>query len=136
MHVIDPDGSERRKADLVAPESYRKATHAERAAVCNGCGSKGLGGWIVPDTLYGLSISDACNVHDWCYAEGVTHDDKLAADRLFLDNMYRIIEAESVGFLKPLRRLRARNYFRAVDRFGDAAYWSGKAYPEHQSDAV
>lgn len=108
-------------------ESYRNATDAERGTCCNGCGAKG--GINVPDTLYGLSITDACNVHDWDYKHGKTLDDKLTADRFFFSNVLIIIESQTsfMGkLLKPLRRRRALKYYEAVTTFGNNAYWSGK----------
>ena len=54
--------------ELYKPESYKRAQASEIDNVCNGCGSKGLGGWLVPDTLYGLSVTEACNIHDWMRA--------------------------------------------------------------------
>lgn len=110
---------------LFAPEGYWITDDKARKGVCNGCGTKGLGGWIVPDTLYGLSIEKACDIHDWMYAEGKGIEDKESADRAFLNNMLRIIEAES-KWLAFFRRSRAMSYYSVVRDFGGPAFWKGK----------
>jgi len=112
---------------LYAPESYVSAPPEVRAAVANGCGP---GGWkvdIVPDTIWGLDISAACNIHDWMYAAGTTIADKDEADRVLLNNMLRLIEAAGGWrILRALRRHRARIYYEAVRHFGGPAFWAGK----------
>jgi len=115
---------------LSAPESYRRATDLDRAHICNGCGTKGLGGWLVPDTLFGLDISEACDIHDWQYAEGKTWADKDVADREFLHNMLILIRAETgliAAVLHPFRLYRANAYFSAVRLLGGPAYAKGKS---------
>lgn len=116
--------------ELYAPQSYIQATTEERKRVVNGCGA---GGWLralVPDTMYGLDVSEACNIHDWMYATGLTIEDKAAADRVFLNNLLRIIDANtSWWLLRRLRYRRARTYFEAVQHFGGPAFWTGKNQP-------
>jgi len=110
---------------LFAPEAYRAMTDASKAAVCNGCGSKGLGGWIVPDTLWGLSITETCNIHDYMYEVGTTIKDKNSADRAFLNNMLRVIDAcTKWGIVKTLRKNRAYIYYSVVKKFGGPAFWA------------
>ncbi len=111
--------------ELDASYTYKRATPEERASRCNGCGTKGLGGWLVPDTLWGLDITEACNIHDWDYWEGRTEEDKINADSRFLDNMLKVIQ-EGTWILRPIRRARAMLYYSAVRDGGDAAFWKGK----------
>lgn len=112
---------------LYAPPSYIAASAEVRARVCNGCGTKGWKGKLVPDTIYGLKISEACNIHDWMYAQGSTLADKDEADRVFLNNILRIIAAEGgINALQWLRRRRAHTYYESVARFGGPAFWDGK----------
>lgn len=112
---------------LLAPASFWMAAPGRRKNVCNGCGP---GGWkwdIIPDTMYGLSIHDACDIHDWMYCHGVTEKDKEIADHVFKENLYRIIDQKSVSWLfRKLRHLRAWVYFLMVAWFGDEAFWKGK----------
>ena len=83
----------------------------------------------VPKTFWGLSINEACNVHDWDYHHGKTLEDKHTADRFMLFNMLIIIEAQTGWHqtaLKPMRRRRAMKYYEAVVMFGAGAFWTGK----------
>lgn len=110
---------------LFVPQAYLEATPEIRAAVCNGCGA---GGWrfdIIPDNLYGLDISEACNIHDWMYTVGETEEDKRTADRVFLENMYQLIN-DGAWVLRAIRRRAAKGYFESVSHFGAAAFWQGK----------
>ncbi len=114
---------------LFAPESYKNASDGEIELICNGCGSAQAKFDFVPDSVYGLKITPACNVHDWMYHVGLTHLDKEEADRVFLNNMLRLIEGQTSFMskvLKPLRRRRALKYYEAVVAFGGPAYWHYK----------
>lgn len=112
---------------LYAPEIYVAASPEVRATVVNGCGP---GGWkvdIVPDTIWGLNVTEACNIHDWMYTTGETIADKDEADRVLLNNLLRLIDAAGGCWLiRKLRRLRAREYYEAVQHFGGPAFWAGK----------
>lgn len=117
---------------LYAPESYHLATQEVRDLVTNGCGTSGWKGWIVPDTVYFLSIREACQIHDWMYTAGQTLADKGEADRVFLNNMLRIIDAAGGWRILVLaRKTRARDYYEAVHLFGGPAFWSGKNREEN-----
>ncbi len=103
---------------LYTSKSFRSATPTQRAAVSNGCGPQSQLGGIVPDRLLGLSVSCACDVHDWDYHEGLPRE---VADRNFYANM-KIIIKEKGGLLMRPRLVLAWWYFRAVRRFGQSAY--------------
>jgi hypothetical protein len=112
---------------LYAPQSYIDASPEVRAQVVNGCGTEGWKGELVPETMYGLDVSPACNIHDWMYVTGATLADKEEADRVFLNNLLRLIEAAGgCTVLRWLRRRRARTYYEAVQHFGGPAFWAGK----------
>jgi len=64
------------------------------------------------------------------YAKGKLIDDKHEADRVFLNNMVRVIDTESCRILRALRRYRAMSYYNAVRDFGGPAYWANKNAPE------
>jgi len=114
-------------ATLYAPADYLNASEAVRHQIVNGCGP---GGWkidLVPDTIWGLSIHAACDIHDWQYTLGTTINDKLEADRILLNNIIRLIDAAGgCWLLRKLRRLAALRYYNAVVIFGGPAFWSGK----------
>ena len=114
---------------LLAPQSYVNATEAEKAIVCNGCGTSGWKGKVVPETMWGLDISEACQRHDWMYHHGKTQADKELADLVFLRNLVRIINKKG-GWLKWPRRYRAMTYYNFVADFGDAAFWADKQNPD------
>ena len=115
---------------LREPKSYLAASSTTRRAVCNGAGPRRFG-WLVPDTVYGLRITEAADIHDWMYNEGVTHEDKYDADLTFLRNMVAIIMIASGPGLRNkvltrLRIMRAVKYFLAVWWGGNKAFQSGK----------
>ena len=116
---------------LYAPPSYIAARPEVRRLVVNGCGPAGWKGELVPNTLYGLNVAPACDIHDWMYVAGETIADKHEADRVFLNNLLRLIEAAGgPGWLRWLRRRRARIYYEAVRLFGGPAFWQQKNPPE------
>lgn len=111
---------------LEASSSFLAATEKQRRLVCNGAGPAGAG-WVVPDTLWGLSITASANIHDWDYAfgreQGLTRQE---VDKRFLRNMYAQIDRDAGWankLLKPLRQLRARSYYRAVAATG-SLFWA------------
>ena len=114
-------------ASLYAPSSYTRASAAIRAAVVNGCGTGGWKGELVPNTIYGLDVTEACNIHDWMYYAGESIQKKDLADRVLLNNLLRIIAAaSSPAWLRKLRRFRAHLYYKAVQRYGGPAFWADK----------
>lgn len=114
---------------LFAPESYWLLNPVQKSDICNGCGSKDSKFDFVPDSIYWLSICEACDIHDYMYAIGLTLEDKREADRVFLNNMLRQIEVGN-KWLRPLRRRRALKYYEAVTMFGGPSFWRGKNSPE------
>ena len=101
---------------LFAPASYWSCTDAMRHEIVSGCGpGKGWKANLVPETLWGLSVHEACDIHDWMYHLGETIEDKKEADRVFLNNMIRIIDGKTRwNLLRKLRLRRARLYYQAV----------------------
>ena len=121
---------------LFAPPNYWRLTDIARGRICNGCGSKGLCGYVIPDTIWGLRITEACDIHDYQYETGRDHSDKESADRSFLYNLLRLIDAAGgPAILQWLRRRRAQKYYWAVCAFGGPAFWAGKNRPEEMRAA-
>jgi len=108
---------------LFEPDSYKQASEAEIFAVVNGCGSAKAKFDFVPDTIWGLRITEACFIHDWCYYIGKTEEDKEFADLMFLGNMLKLIQTGK-RVLRPLRRRRALKYYEAVTILGDKAFYN------------
>ena len=109
---------------LYEPAGYKALSASEKEACCNGCGSKSLG-WLVPDSIWGLNITDVCNIHDYMYSRGTTLQDKEYADRVFLNNLVRKIDDNNKWF-RFLRRRRALKMYWVVKTFGEAAFWDNK----------
>ena len=109
---------------LFAPRDYWELSDEDRACY-NGCGTSGWKGAVVPETLWGLNVTRACNIHDHMYKWGQTEEERAEADRVFLNNMLRIINAHG-GCLAWLRRYRAMTYYNFVRKFGGPHYWAGK----------
>ena len=124
---------------LVAPKEYWALTPKAKAAICNGAGPRGKG-WTVPDTMYGLRVTEPCNIHDFMYHTGVSDWDKLVADMVLLINLVLAIvprdaprwRARCPVKTTPVtwwRLKRALVYFLAVRFHGRDAFWAGKERP-------
>ena len=107
---------------LLAPTTYLEASNELKNRICNGCGPDGLIGKLVPEHLFGVSIADACNIHDWMYQEG---EDKQKADLYFLANMIFLCTQKS-KWLLPVRALMAVHFFLAV-HYGGEEYFVAEA---------
>ena len=110
---------------LYAPNGFWELSKEALNEVCDGCGAEPISN-IVPDNLLGLNITDACNIHDYMYATGETEKDRKVADRVFRNNMIRIINHDPGKWLKPLRRLLAIFYYRIVRELGGPWFWDKK----------
>ncbi len=98
-----------------------------------GCGPGGIGDFFVPDTVYGLSIREACRIHDWGYrhCKDGSEDDRARHDRILRNNSQRIVEAGTTwGWVKALRMRRVLTYYQMVRNFGSNAYWSERNVPD------
>lgn len=104
---------------LIAPLSFLNATDEAKAKVCNGAGPGGDGWWnrfltwLIPDNLFGLNITEAANIHDWCYHLGGSRWDRIVADMIFLHNLIRLIWIDGERHRKK-RIWMAIQYFIAV----------------------
>ena len=114
-------------ADLLyAPAEYWELSPESKKEICNGVGPKGFG-WIIPETVWGLSMTEAADIHDYMYHIGEILKDKEEADNIFLSNMIIIIEKETwFDWVKKIRLNRANLMYKAVDKFGKTAFWAGK----------
>lgn len=112
--------------DLVKPADYVAEKNCS-------CGAEDAAFDYVPDTVYGLSIKEACCIHDYMYAGGLKQWDKERSDRIFLENMLHIIaEGTKWAWLRYLRKQRAYKYYMAVVKFGGPSFWSGKNKDENE----
>lgn len=108
---------------LRAPAGYLALKPDQIGRVCNGCGpQKGFlskfVSFLIPNSLFGLSIKTCCNIHDFCYIIGL---DKCESDLLFYRNMVAEIEHRG-GLLRKPRLWLAGQYYLATRRYGNAYY--------------
>ena len=109
---------------LYAPEAYWKLTTEDKKHM--GCGPGKWGDRAVPDSILGLDIKPACSIHDVCYAEGRTDEDKVIADILFLMNMLSIVHTKSWPVLRQIRSHQALTYYLVVEEYGESSFRHGK----------
>lgn len=115
---------------LKAPERYWEMPACDLTALIGegGCGpGEGWKEAIIPDTVWGLSITPSCAIHDYQYAMGKTEEDKIMADLNFLGNMDLQVDKQTrIWPLKAVRHLRTVKYYEAVRLGGHVAFWTGK----------
>jgi len=107
--------------NLAGPESfwYYLGLGNDLSGVINGCGPGGLGDFLIPDTIYGLSVKPACKIHDWMYTIYNDEAGFKLANQVFLDNMIRINNKSTKWWLlKLIRMRRILKYYLAVSNFG------------------
>lgn len=86
----------------------------------NGCGTDGWKGDLVPDTLGGIDISEACAIHDYEYSIGGTEEDREVANMNFLCNMVIIIRRDDTWLTNEGIALKwAMQYYLAVEEYGN-----------------
>jgi len=109
---------------LFAPASFLTADVTEITDVVNGCGAANAKFDFIPDTVWGLYIGYCCFIHDWGYYKGRDILDKEESDRIFLNNMLRMIDNDCPWYIpKFLMRLRAKTYYNAVHFFGGPSFF-------------
>jgi hypothetical protein len=118
---------------LMAPLSFWTASTEEIEKKTGGCGPGSIGDWFVPDSMYLESVYLACQIHDWCYGEGETPEDKAIADRIFLWNMTVLIQdtpyqpgQKEKDALDIVRLRRVMSYYEAVSYGGSDAFDKGE----------
>jgi hypothetical protein len=90
-----------------------------------GCGPGGFGDYLVPDTMWGLDISESCRIHDWYYR---FYSDRSEAAREWADiclreNSLLIVRTHSTNwFTKTFRAIRCKTYYKMVRRFGESSW--------------
>ena len=114
-------------AHIVTPRTLRKiemeigAFNPEKTYAGAGEGWKEK---IVPDTIWGISISMSAWVHDGLYSEGGEEKDRELADEIFYECMMTQIRKATWKY-SPRRLLawrRARKYYFAVRIFGKKSF--------------
>lgn len=122
--------------NIIKPTGYKKLSKIDKLRICNGTGAKGTPK-IITNFLdnffgWGMDLSKASKVHDYCYYAWKTWVGKIIADLLYLWNMF-IICIDSIFkkpfsniigslILFPIRALKSLIYFLAVLIFGWKAF--------------
>ncbi len=128
-------GPQGAKVPIVAPVDieFPSMFLADYASYC-GAG-KGFGDVIVPETMWGLTITIACYVHDQMWEMcAPTWEAFHFSNSVFLRNILACINNQSKSsMLKRLRNYRAVTYYNAVDAFGKKIFWNLKDEQDKQS---
>ena len=115
------------KVELYAPQEYWQLHPNDKKKICNECGPNSTFGDYVPNHILWVNISECCNIHNYMYSQGKTENDRHKADRIFRNNMFRIIKAKTkYKWLRKLRMWIAKKYYHAVSEYGAAYFWKGK----------
>ena len=110
--------------ELAAPQSFWTAGPDLVREVVGGCGPGGFGDYLVPDTVWFLSIKPACKIHDWMFLVYNCRGGFDLSNEVFEDNMLRINQARTSNrLLKQLRTWRIEKYSRAVQLCGRLSYY-------------
>ncbi len=112
---------------LVVPITYpRPLGKLNDFPDCCGAGD-GISNTVIPETLFGLRVSAACSIHDFCFKiADATWRDFHQSNYMFLRNLLAIISAKSNWLTMWFRVARASTYFMAVDTIGAKVFWSLK----------
>jgi lysozyme len=108
------------------PMEFAKPSFCDYPSKC-GAGV-GIGDIIVPETMYGLSVSPACDIHDamWDIAEP-SWIEFHQSNSIFLSNILSIIHHRSSSItLEHLRNYRAVTYYNTVNTIGSKIFWKLK----------
>ncbi len=113
---------------MYVPYSYITAKLKDRRKVCNGCGPDNILGQLISDHIYDLSITEACNVHDWMYHKGGSEADRAAADETFEWNLKALVDCHWTDDDAHSQQMRAdaydiiSMYVDSVIRFGGVCF--------------
>lgn len=118
---------EYKKTWLYAPKDFWGLSDEVKEKLANGCGPSGWLNKLISDKIYGLNIKIVCDIHDYMYSVGITHADREEADRVFGNNLQRVIwqNTKNIILLK-LRLRKANKYYQMVRKFGGVYFWAGK----------
>lgn len=110
--------------ELAAPQSFWTAGPDLIREVVGGCGPGGFGDYLVPDTVWFLSIRPACKIHDWMFTAYNCRPGFKLSNEVFKDNMQRINRAKTQNKqLLCLRDRRIGKYYRTVKACGRLFYY-------------
>ena len=100
------------------PDTYPESIESKMETAC---GPGKFGDKFVPDTIYGLCMTEPCRIHDHSRRMAKTLKDKQQGDIDFLLNMI-ITAINYMNWLFTLRVYRAASYFIAVWKHGNSNF--------------
>lgn len=109
-------------AGLDASLAYWNVSAAALAELTGGCGPGKLGDALIPDKIFGLDLTPACQVHDFDYSP-MSEIPRALADARFFANMRRLMRKQlKVGFWQNIKqRFAICKYFDAVEDHGESS---------------
>lgn len=108
---------------LAAPQSFWQTSYDLKRDLINGCGPKGIGDYLVPDSIWFLSVKAACKIHDWMYLVYNCEKGFKLSNQLFLDNMNRINKTHSGNWFFNRREKGMKFYSNRVNDLGRLFYY-------------
>ena len=100
---------------LYAPQEYLQASNDKKFKICNGCGPDNILHRIIPNSIFGVDVTEACNIHDWMTTNSRDLTERLHADSVFFANLKKLInKAGGSTLLRWLRVSAARLYHYSV----------------------
>lgn len=129
-----------KSVELFAPAQYWRLKKEEPdllKQIVNKCGPSGWLIDLVPDSILGLDIGEVCDIHDFMFSIGETHEDMLEANDVFKNNLMRWVTGNTKWRWLRRRRLKiAEGYVKAVELWGGPAFWRGKNKPEEVGEVA
>ena len=104
---------------LRAPEGF------DPSQIVGGCGPGKWGDRLIPNSILGVDISPACDIHDYCYLIGETEEGRTNADIELFANAFRILKQQSGRIPLFFRSVILGLYFMACVYGGQQAYGGG-----------
>ena len=124
----------------MSPQAWEllESDPAQFASYCNGVGSP-AGGWfrrilyrITPDTIWGMDITPASDIHDVEYTVPQYFCSKFVAENYRHESDMRLrrnietLADRGWWILRAKRKARARAYYYIVRRHGEKSFYHGK----------
>lgn len=109
--------------ELIVRDGYTPShTKLNQFPACCGAGV-GISQWAIPERMYFLRISAACEIHDNMFEHGApTYAEFHQINGVMQKNLRAIIRAKSCWIMRYPRLIRAEEYFFAVDTAGIFVY--------------
>jgi len=105
---------------LRAPQDF------DSSKIVGGCGPGEWGNEFIPDSILGVAISPACDIHDYCYyLTGGTEEERTNADIELFANAFRILKQRSRKIPLFFRCVVLGLYFMACVYGGGVTYGDG-----------